>query len=233
MVKKKNLKNKRKTFYEYFRIKKHGKVKTIKIKGTEKISPGSKKQVAQENRILKNLFFGIFLIILVGLLLWRGIGSISELEYEGVDFKMVKEGQILLYNTALPVIYNGQKVRYNFYLRNDPRKLSKISFEGNLVFKDNMVINSTEDFHCEGRGIIAVANILNLYEVIGTKVIKDESATCDSQGRYVYLNILPGNETRVEQFGPACYNIYINDCEILEGTERFMLETFVELQEII
>mgnify|MGYP000259427762 CR=1 FL=1 len=61
---------------------------------------------------------------------------------------------------------------YNIYIRKDPRKLAEIPFEGDLVLKKNMVINMTEEFRCEGYGIIAVANVINLYEAIGVDVMQ-------------------------------------------------------------
>jgi len=39
--------------------------------------------------------------------------------------------------------------------------------------------------------------------------------------------------TKIEQFGTACYDIYIKNCEILEGTERFMFETLVKVNEAL
>ena len=117
---------------------------------------------------------------------------------------------------------------YNFYIRNDPRKLEEVPFEGDLHILDLMVFNTTEDFNCDGDGVIGVANLVKLYQFLETKIMRDENATCDSQGRYMFLNIQPGEETKVTKVGPSCYNLEVNDCEILEVTERFMIETFVK-----
>ena len=92
----------------------------------------------------------------------------------------------------------------------------------------NMVINQTSNFNCNGDGIIGVANLLKLYNVLGVDVISDQNATCDSKERYVFLNIKDGNETKIEQTGKTCYEIQVNSCDILSATERFMLETFIE-----
>lgn len=187
----------------------------------------------KQNKQLRNILIGIGIFILLILAVVLFFNSVRHFEYEGVDFEVVKEGEgeniLILYNTKIPLYdSSGEKYAdYNFYLRNDPRELKDILFEGDLFFLTNMVINSTEDFHCEGYGILAVANLVQLYEVMGTKVIKDENATCDEQGRYSYLNLKPGNETKIEKVGPACYDIIINNCEILKGTEKFMVETFI------
>jgi len=47
----------------------------------------------------------------------------------------------------------------------------------------------------------------------------------------MYINLKEGEETKIEQTGTACYDILINNCEILEGTEKFMVETFAEINE--
>jgi hypothetical protein len=160
------------------------------------------------------------------------MNSLSSFEYEGVKFKTVKEGELILYRTALPVIHRGEEDEYNFYLRNDPRELN-VSFEGGLDIQENVVINETGNFICDGDGVIAVANMVNLYEIIGTEIIKDDTADCDIQGRYMFIRLQQGNETNIEEFGPSCYNININNCEILKGTEKFMIETFIEVNKLI
>ena len=198
-------------------------------KGEKKIS--GKKQVKQENKILKIFIFGLISFILVIMLFALLMNSLSNFRYEGVKFKVVKEGELTLYRTAIPVIHRGIENEYNFYLRNDPRKLN-VSFDGGLDLLDNAVINETGNFVCDGDGVIAIANMVNLYEIIGIDMIKDDAADCDVQGRYMFIRLRQGNETSIKEFGPSCYDININNCEILEGTERFMIETFVEVNKL-
>ena len=59
--------------------------------------------------------------------------------------------------------------------------------------------------------------------------MKDENASCDAEGEYMFIQIEEGEETNVEQFGPSCYKLIVSDCEILPVTERFMIEMFVKL----
>ncbi len=208
--------------------------KTKKEQQKEKAKKAAKKeQIRSQNRILRNFLIGVGILIAAVFLIMFIFNSINNFEYRGVNFETVREGQLTLYRTSLPVIYQGQKTDYNFYLRNDPRKLKEISFQRELNLRDNLVINSTEDFNCGGDGIIAIANLINLYKISGINVLKDENATCDVSGRYMFVRLQPGNETSIEKFGPACYNININNCEILEGTERFMIESFVEINKLV
>jgi hypothetical protein len=94
----------------------------------------------------------------------------------------------------------------------------------------------TNSFNCDGDGVIGIANVLNLYKIIGTQVIKDENASCDDLlGRYMFLNIKEGNETKINDYGlkGACYNIEVKGCDILPATERFMLETLIKVNKVV
>ena len=201
------------------------KKKAKKIKTTKNIS---KKQIAEQNKTLKYILFGI-IIIIVGVFAGFFISnSMKHFEYNGLKFNIIQEGKITFYQTSIPVIYNGQNVNYNFYLRNDPRK-SKVDFNGNLSLSKFMVVNSTADIYCEGYGTIAIANLLKLYEVLGVNVIRDENATCDEGGQFMHIQIQESDKTSIEQTGPKCYNLNLNNCEILQVTEKFMIETLTEI----
>lgn len=188
--------------------------------------------IKKENKQLKNILIGIIIVLLLILLGYWFINSVRNFKYNGVDFEVVKEGDLIFYNTKLPLYdtsgnyYND----YNFFLRKDPRK-SNVEFNGTIKIKENMVLNADDNLNCEGYGVIAIVNLKNLYEALGTKVIRDENASCDNLSRYIYMEVKPGNETKIEEVSPACYNIYINNCEILEGTEKFMVETFAKAKQ--
>jgi hypothetical protein len=49
----------------------------------------------------------------------------------------------------------------------------------------------------------------------------------------MFVQIEEGEETRIEQFGPSCYKLIVNDCEILPATERFMIEVFSEFNALL
>lgn len=184
------------------------------------------------NRQLAYVLVTIGLIVLITFAMPYLINLTKQFNYHGVKFKIIQQGKLTLYNTQIP-LYNssGKKYAdYNFYLRNNPKNLENIPFNGKLYFLRNMVINSTEDFtKCDKYSPIAFANLAQLYTIMGTKVIKDLNASCDKQGRYIYLNIKTGNETKIEQVGPACYDLVVNNCEVLNITEKFMVETFIKI----
>jgi hypothetical protein len=179
---------------------------------------------------------GIIALLIIAVVVFSKMST--RFDYKGVKFDMVQEGELILYHTDFPIMYiNSQdptglatSANYNIYLRNDPRELEKtVPAIGTLVSIEDTVVNITKEFECEGKQMIAIANLNNLYGAIGKKFISDENAACDPLGRYMYVVIQSGNETSVEQFGPRCYNINIKDCEILEGTERFIIGMLVNI----
>ncbi len=190
-------------------------------------------QIKHQNKILRGIliFIGAIIIVVVA---WFVIAqSVRTFEYKDLDFEVVQEGEIIFYRTSLPTMYQGQLREYSFYLRNDAQELDKnVVFEGNLDLKSDLVLNMEQDFHCEGKGVIAIANLLKLYQFIGINVIADENATCDPEARYTFIQILEGEETKIETVGQSCYDIYINDCKILEGTERMMIETLNKVRSV-
>ncbi len=209
------------------------KKKTKKKKVLEEEKTPKKEQIKAENKILRNFLIGICVLALGILLIYIIFQAMTSFEYQGVEFKVVNEGDLVFYNTEFPLFnQNGEHIAdYNFYIRKDPRKLDEIPFEGgDLVLAKTLALQSEEEFHCDGDGIIAIANLVKLYQILNINVVRDENATCDSLGRYTLIRLKSGNETKVEKIGNSCYNIVINDCEILEGTERMMLETFIQIK---
>jgi hypothetical protein len=57
---------------------------------------------------------------------------------------------------------------------------------------------------------------------------KNDSISCDSSGRYTYMNLVQGNTTKIEQIGPACYSLEFSNCEILKVTERVLIEAIAQ-----
>jgi hypothetical protein len=187
--------------------------------------PSLKKDRKKENKVLRVvlLFIGIFFLVLV--IAFISMKSSNHPKYGGLTFNAIQQGQLQLYQTSIPTIHNGSVATYNIYLRNNPRELlKKVPFKGEIDSLDVTVINITKEFECNGDQVIAIANVLNVYSAINKKIIKDENASCDGTGRYMYVVVQPGEKTRIDQFGPNCYNIQIKGCEILAGTERFIIE---------
>jgi hypothetical protein len=233
-TKKKSIKKKENSekICETFEVEKKGNEETVTKCGNVEKKSASKKQLNEQNKTLLKILIGLGLLVIVFIVIMLGFQEIGKFTYENTKFEMTKEGSLLLYKTSLPVYYQKGIADYNFYLRKDPRKTgNSVEFDGELKLLKNFVINLS-DIKCNGDEIIGIANMIKLWSVIGANVMKDENATCDEQGRYIYLDIREGEETKIIEQGDACYKMTINNCEILEATERFMLETFVEVNKI-
>jgi len=233
--KKKGVSSKKKEkVVEYFDVVKDGTEKTVKAVGEEIINEVvPKKQSSDENKTLRNILIFLGIIVIFFFAVYFLKSDSTNFQYRGINFEIVKDnGGVAPYKTSLPVNYQGKIIPYNFFLRNDPRKLDNISFSGEIIFKKLMVLNATDDLNCKGDGIISMANVANLYRILGTKVIKDENATCDSNGSYTFLNAAVGNENKVEQFGPSCYELTVKNCDVLRVTEKFMIESLAKVKKL-
>ncbi|MEK6897844.1 MAG: hypothetical protein AABX28_00635 [Nanoarchaeota archaeon] len=230
-IKRKSKKETKEEVTEFFEVEKDGGEKIVKAVGEEEEKTETKNQGKEENKILRNIFIIIGVLIILIFVGYLFVKSATNFEYKGVEYKIVKEGDLILYQTSFPVMYDGRKIPYNIYLRNDPRKLEDVSFNGEINLKKDMVINATGDLNCQGYGVIAIANLAKI-GIFGVNVIKDSNATCDESGRYMFLQIRESNESSIEQTGVSCYNLNVNNCEVLKVTEKFMTESFAKIKEV-
>ncbi len=236
MKKKKSVgKDKGEKVCEIFKIKKGDKEKTKKVCGTEEQKHSTKKQIEEQNKTLRKVFIGIgFLIFIIILFVLINYYQ-THFEYEGVKFKIVREGKIIFYQTSLPVIYKGELRQYNFYLRNDPRKLKEIPIKGEIDFKQNMVIElTTEELFCDGDWNLAMGNLQKLYSILTINLlVNNDSEIYEPKEEYMFITIQLNNNTNIEKVEGNSYNLNVNNCEILKVTERLMIETFIQVNKIV
>jgi len=210
-------------------------IKKVEKTDVKHEEPVNKEQEVNQNKILRNLFIivGVLAIAVAGYFIFSYASS--NFTYNGVKYSIVHDEWVsLLYNTKIPVTYQGEKADYNFYLRNDPRNLAKeVDFNGSFYVRPLMITDITTELNCNGDGAIGLTNLMSLYKLIGTNVTRDVNATCDANASYVYLNFQISNETSIKETAPACYDIKVNNCDILKATERYMTESFTELQKYI
>lgn len=224
---------------ETFEVNKKGKEKSITTCGNMPVKKASKKELDKENKVLRNVLIGMGIFVIVFIITFFMIKQAGIIEYGGVTFKKIDYNGLPLYHTTFLFPKDGQNILYNEFLRLNPEKtIENVPFEGLLITRRDMVLNFEETFNCDGDGIIGVANLQELYNFLGINVVnnnqlKNMSYDCDLQGRYVYLNFLEGEETKIVQVAPTCYNLYINDCEILDVSERFIIEALVKVNKEI
>lgn len=227
MVKKKRKEVKKEKFKEIFQFEKGDKEKIVEVKGEieEKIENKGQKESEDKQLIIILSVCGLILALIFGGIVYKKMAT--NFEIDGVNYDIIKEKDVTFYHTSFLIEKGLNKVVYNVYIRNDPRKLiDRVDFEGDLRLTRAVVINVTDDvgLNCEGDGVIAVANLKQVLEIgAGAEVYSSEEG-CDSAGRYTFMNIKPGNETRIVEVGKSCYDIEIKECEMLIGTERMIVE---------
>jgi hypothetical protein len=210
---------------------------TEKLKKKEKIieiNSSNQSEKEKYNKTLRAILIFVGIIVFLFFAILYIADSKTNFEYKGVEYRIIQEGKLTLYNTQVPIYSKeGEKINtYNFYMRNDPRTLENLSFgEGIPKVRPLLVLNYSSDIDCKGYGVIALTNLINLYELVGVKVVKDVNATCDKNGRYLLFNIQEANQTKIEEIGKDCYFVQVANCEILAATEKLMVETFITMKE--
>jgi hypothetical protein len=236
MPKKKKVKKSKEKDIEIFEVGKEGEEKEIVKESHPKEEHLTKEELKKQHRQLKIILWVLGFLIVFFVLIFVGIKSVRINYYEGVKFETIQEGELILYNTIVPLYdKNGEQVwEYNFYLRTNPNDLKKVPFEGELEFRKGYTINySNGDFTCEGYGTIAIANLVNQYQLADMLFINDGNATCDGKNSYMYFEMKEGEETKIVQRGEnLCYDVYIKDCEVLPAFEKIMAEGFVKFQDM-
>lgn len=208
---------------------------TFEIGDKEKTFCGSigdekptKKQLDSEEKTLKYVLAGIGIFILVFALGFYINYSMKNFTLDGIKYDIMTEKEVKFYHATIPIKDDKGRLvtNFNMYLRKDPRETVKnVKFEGGAFWSGVVVLDSTgEDFNCNGDGVISIANMQQIINQFQSKMIKDPEAGCDAEGRYTYIKLQTANETSIEQVGPKCYNFNINNCEIMDVTERFMID---------
>lgn len=190
-------------------------------------------QVKRSNKQLKMIVSILGILFLTVVVVFYVSYSAKNFEYKGLEFREVMEGKVTFFTTSFPLYSaTGNHIAdYNVYLRNNPRDLKDVPFEGELVLQRDMVLDFEQEFNCDGDGIIATANMVNvLSKGMKLNVFKNESLGCDPNGNYVYVRLQEGDKTEIVQTGYSCYEMRVNNCEILDVTERFLIESLSQVQ---
>ncbi len=226
---------------EIFEVEKDGKEKIIQTHISQEEKPASPEQVKKERKLFWNVIIVMAGFALMFFVVYMVINSMRHFDIEGINFEVVKEGQLTLYKTSIPVTYQatgtGQVVNadYNFFLRNDPRTLeSKVPIAGNITFRKNLVLDvTTESLYCGGDWPIGLVNTQNLYNLLGMNVLaNNRSLKYEPFADYMFLNINLGNKTEIRQVSGNTYEMDVANCEVLPAFERLMLETFIRNKEL-
>lgn len=205
--------------------KKVTKKKTKKENSNKKEEIKPKEEKSSNEKLIRNTLIISISIILLIVAFYFYVDSLKHFEYKNLEFETISYGDLIFYQTSFEVIYNGEPRQFNAFFRTKPSKLEKIKFEDEDFSAMKFSVIQVEDgLSCDGDDVIAIANFQQIHDAIGAQVFKDENATCDEDSRYNHLTIKSGDKTEINKLGPRCYELTFKDCEILEVTERYLLE---------
>jgi hypothetical protein len=228
---------------ETFEVTKNKNEKIVKSKGTEKIPKKKKGQLDKQDKILKNFIIGFLAILVIIGGIYFYTQTQINVSYKGIDYEAKKIGAdegIIFYETQTLLKTNdGTNQLFGFRLRTSPRELKKIPFENVEEFtlkKINGYTYDGNDFNCDGFATIGMVNLQRLFQKTGMKFLHDENETCDPQGRYNFFKFTLGDKTQIKEIGNSCYEVVIEgnieECEILEATEKLMVEIYSKYSEL-
>jgi hypothetical protein len=212
----------------------------------EKNSEKSKKAIweKQNKQIMWAGILMISVILIVVLVPFIRQNYINKFVYANLDFQKTKLGDILFYSTRIPITdKQGQIIgSYSTNFRKDPRKLENIPVnltKGVVAFrKDNTVYISLNPLmeSCPDN-TLAFINLagflrdfagLNIKSAVSDKKYGQENnilyANCQSAKNNTVIFITSGNETKITQTFDNCYELSYKNCEVLNVSEKFMIE---------
>jgi len=219
--------------------------KDVKKKESEE-SKISKKEIKkkQNKQIMWAIILMASLIAIIILVPLIKTNFIDKFKYINLDFQKTQLGDMYFYSTLIPVADSSNNFgTFSINFRNDPRKLEDMK-----VIKTTTVPVFTQDKtvyispgniqrNCvEGSAAtLTLAGFLRQFAgfnvsagISDEKVAKENKfpyITCANSKKNTVIEILEGNETKIEQISPDCYRLIYKDCDIMKVSERFILWT--------
>lgn len=194
-----------------------------------------------QNKYIKYFIFGMIAILLI-ILVFAFKPKETKFEYLGMEFEKVMFDKIPLYRTIIPrtnTITGEVIANYEFFLRNDPRKLESIPITGRIRLTKEIIValdKSITDANCVN-ATLAALNMGQFMNAAGIKILRGTTniteaeeenlryASCDTSDTNSVIITEVGNKTEIVQEDVNCYKIKVNNCQVVEATEKFLIGT--------
>ena len=220
------------------------KKKEVKDKEPEKNKISKKGIKKKQNRqIMWAIILMISLILIIVGVPFIKNNFINKFRYINLDFQKTQLGDMYFYSTQIPVADSSNNVigTFSMNFRNDPRELEDINFKKTTsvpVFtkertvyispgkiERNCVESSAATLTLSG--FLRQFAQLNVSAGISDKKVAEENKfpyiACINTKKNTVIEIIEGNETKIEQISPDCYRLEYKDCEIMKVGEKFIL----------
>tara|TARA_Y100000310_G_C20615012_1_gene780152 strand:+ start:578 stop:1240 length:663 start_codon:yes stop_codon:yes gene_type:complete len=185
------------------------------------------------------------LLVIIFLIASSYFKSLNNFEYNGLSFQKERLGEIpIFHHFYFYKAADGGLVKYNLYLRNDPRENNVPVEGGEISFKKNSVVfiglNATGLQQCRF-GPLAVGQLASFLtdnelpveggstEFWDAGASQEDWVTCDLYKGNRVIEISEGDETKIT-IDNKCYKITVNNCEILEAIEKFEVQSLLDTQ---
>jgi hypothetical protein len=208
------------------------------------------KRKKQNKQVIIAVFLMIFVIVIVFLVPYVIQNYFNKFTYINLDFTKQKYGNVIFYNTLIPMINNtGDIIKdYGLDFRSDPRKLEYIPVsippgELKVLRGPETYISVANVEKCEDN-VIAVVNFARFLGGFAQLNVKGASSdekdakennqtyvTCKNHINNTVIIIKSGSETRIDKTDKNCYELTYANCEIIPVTEKFdlvILESYMD-----
>lgn len=199
------------------------------------------KAVQKETKQLIGVLVSITILFLAVLIPYFYIQSQKSFDYLGVNWQKEQYGDLTIYHTRFPKIYQGKDYGiHNVYLRNNPKQNNITSEIEKLTFKEKIVVTqSREILNCSNQIIVstglgqitqALPFIKNVTGATSNKEFADELnisySTCENiPTKTTIIQLDLTNQTKISKLSENCYLIEIDSCEQnILASEKFILE---------
>ncbi|MBI2630306.1 hypothetical protein HYW76_04330 [Candidatus Pacearchaeota archaeon] len=230
-------------------------MKTKKRKIEEKINDVNPAEIKPENKeeIRKGIekqmkwIIAFFVIVIIAVIIVYSIFTgAGRFDYIGLEFQKEKRGNVMFYLTQFPLTDDfGNVVSYlPTYFREDPRKTTRIVINGSIRLKESVALAAEKEIVEGCEDSILAATTLSLYlkqlgissfgattNKTAAEELKREYVSCDDTSEYSIVIFQLGNESRIDRNGD-CYTLQINNCEMMNVTERFMLGVYANYKNL-
>ncbi len=210
-------------------------------------TPEKKQKQDKQFYYILGTMIGLIVLFLIAHTFFQ---SLKTFEHEGLSFTKEKMGDIRLYHyyyyttpsyATGAAISEGNPKLINLYVRNDPRT-NNIPIDGEIELKRGksvyITINATGLTECPYSSL-AIAGLSSFITENGftmqagvpnkAEAEKDnlDYITCEEHPRSPVILIQSGEETSIAKEN-NCYTITAANCEILQATEKFMIQSIID-----
>ena len=202
----------------------------------KKVRNTSKKEKETQFKWILGMMVGLIVVIL---LVYYIMNNINKIEYKGLAFTKEKFGEIIVYHYYYYFTDNeNQLIKYNLYLRNDPRE-NEVPIEGKIELGKKVYISYDASINSCDKSALAADSLAKFLvnNQLSVKAGIPDRAEAESKNiTYIDCNTNPddatilikaGNETNIIK-EDNCYVISVSDCNILNAVEKFEVQTILD-----